>query len=73
MYLLTFGCAVSLLLCVLSLVVVSRGYSLATVHGLLICCGFSCCRVRALAGAGLSSCSVWPQCLGLLGSRAQAQ
>ena len=40
MYLLTFGCAVSSLLCVLSLVVVSRGYSLAAVHGLLICCGF---------------------------------
>lgn len=37
------------------------------------CCGFSCCRARALAGAGLSSCGVRPQCLGLLGSRARAQ
>ena len=53
-----------------SLVVASKGYSLAVVQGLLIAVA-SCCRPWALGCAGFSHCSVQAQELRLKGSRVQ--
>ena len=72
-YLFIFGCVGSLLLCAgLSLVAMSRGYSL------LWCTGFSLrwlllLRSTGSRHAGFSSCGMRPQLLWLTGSRAQAQ
>ena len=53
-YLFNFGCFGSSLLSKLSLVVVSRGYSLLAVHGLHIVVTYS--RAWALGYAGFRSC-----------------
>ena len=56
-YFIYFGCAGSLLLCRLSLVVPSRGYFLAVSH----CSGFSCCGAQALGYIGFNGCGTWAQ------------
>ena len=71
-YLFIFGCVGSLLLCRLSLVVASRGYSS------LRCAGFSLWWLLLLRSTGsrrmgFSSCGMRAQQLWLTGSRAQAQ
>ena len=45
----------------LSLVVMSRGYSLVAVRGPLIVGDFSCCRAQSLEHLGFSSCSMQAQ------------
>ena len=64
-YLFTFGCVESSLLCEgFSLVVVGGGYSLASVHGLLVVAslmvqGLQGTQASAVAACGLSSCGSW--------------
>ena len=50
-------CWVFVAACGLSLVAVSRGYSLLAARGLSYCSGFSCYRAQALECVGFCSCS----------------
>ena len=65
-YLFIYGCAGFLLLCRLSLVAASRGYSLVAVRGLLIAVasliaehGLYSVQASVVAAHGLSSCGSW--------------
>ena len=47
--------------CGLSLVLVSRNYSLVVGHGISSSGSFSCCRARSLKHVSFSSCGFWAQ------------